>query len=110
MSGNPSFFDPAEPALKLMRVSAAESSADFSFLVTGPREGSPTGWITHEWVFTATSAISVLEFHSLDSIEAGYSGSFGPALDNVAVQLIPEPSPLSLLVIGFAFLAARARV
>ena len=98
MSGNPSFFDPAEPALKLMRVSAAGFSADFSFLVTGPREGSPTGWVTNEWVFTATSEISVLEFYSLDSIEAGYSGSFGPALDNVAVSAVPEPSTALLLL------------
>ena len=100
MAGNPTL----EPPVKNMRVSAAGTSSDFSFDVTG-KSGTNMGWVSKSWDFTATSTTTTLEFISLTGTGAG------PALDNVSVvevssqpSSIPEPSSilgiLSLGVLG----------
>jgi choice-of-anchor C domain-containing protein len=103
MAGNPLQYDPSEPDLKLMRVSAAGSFADFSFLT----DVNDNSWESHEWFLTALGAQTTLEFYSLDAAEAGYSGFFGPALDNVVVTAVPEPATGVLVAAGIALLAVR---
>jgi len=53
--------------------------------------------------FTATDAITVLTFRV-----AGSNG-FGPAVDDVQVSVVPEPSSLVIFCLGLAGLAARLR-
>jgi len=105
MAGNPLSYTPTEPKLKLMRVAAAGESTDFSYLTDGHKP-----FESHEWLFSAISTETTLEFFSLATAEAGYVGAFGPRLDDVVVQAIPEPGSLSLLLVGMALLAGqRAR-
>lgn len=90
LAGNPD----GNPTIKEMRVSAGGSSADFSFDTTG-KSRSNMGWVSNSWDFTATGTTTTLEFISLTNSFAG------PALDNVSVIAIPEPSSvLGLLSLG----------
>jgi len=90
LAGNPN----ASPIIKDMRVSAGGSSADFSFDITG-KSPSNVGWVSKSWDFTANSTTTTLEFIGLGS------GTNGPALDNVSVIAVPEPSSmLGLLGLG----------
>ena len=49
----------------------------------------------------------IIEFYSLDDFIPHYSD--GPALDNVIVEVVPEPAILSLLAIGGLVLRRRKR-
>jgi choice-of-anchor C domain-containing protein len=83
LAGNPN----TSPTIKQMRISAAGSSANFSFDITG-KSTTNMGWLSKSWDFTANSTTTTLEFISL-------TNSFdGPALDNVSViALSPPPTP-----------------
>ncbi|TVS14618.1 MAG: choice-of-anchor C family protein, partial [Planctomycetaceae bacterium] len=70
---------PWDPALKTLRISAAGTSAEFTFDATG-RTAQDMGWETKTWEFVAQDAVTVLRFESLTP------GHAGPALDNVVVQ------------------------
>lgn len=105
LSGNPARYSETEPAEKYLGVSAADSSASFLFTVAPPFEGSPSNWTLHEWIFTADATSTTIEFYSLDSLELGHSGFFGPALDAVNVEAVPEPSTGILLALGILMLA-----
>jgi choice-of-anchor C domain-containing protein len=109
LSGNPARYSPSEPLEKYLGVSAASASASFVFTVTPPLEGSPTNWTLEQWSFIANDSSTTIEFYSLDSLELGHSGFFGPALDAVSVQPIPEPSAGLLVGFGLFLLALRNR-
>ncbi|WP_375329225.1 choice-of-anchor C family protein [Microcystis sp. BLCC-F210] len=90
LAGNPN----TSPTIKQMRISAAGSSANFSFDITG-KSTTNMGWLSKSWDFTANSTTTTLEFISLTNSFAG------PALDNVSVIAVPEPSSmLGLLSLG----------
>jgi hypothetical protein len=55
------------------------------------------GWERHTWQFTAVNDQTTIEFYSLDTSSFR---SYGPALDNVVVAPVPEPSTLALLGVG----------
>lgn len=87
LAGNPD----SGPTQKLMKVSAAGDSAEFTFDITGKSRRN-MGWENKTWTFTATEPTTTLTFLSQDN--SGY----GPALDNVAVistcaAITPEPNP-----------------
>jgi choice-of-anchor C domain-containing protein len=81
LAGNPY----APPAKKLMRVSAADQSQDFSFDVTG-KTPTKMGWTPTRWSFTANSASTTLEFRSLTPAR---STGWGAVIDNVSVTVLP---------------------
>lgn len=91
LSGNP---DDA-PSVKSLVVSAAGASATYTFDTTGHTRESMQ-WLTQSFTFTATGDSTTLRFDSLTT------GPYGPALDNVRITAVPEPSLLSLLIAGGA--------
>jgi choice-of-anchor C domain-containing protein len=104
LSGNP--FTGNDPVgtgdvIKNLRVTAGSTVGDFAFDVTPYHvpEDSPVadmGWRAESMVFTATDALQRIEFASLDP-----GNSFrGPALDNVSLVMVPEPTAISTLVLA----------
>lgn len=96
MAGNPDFG-----SVKSLLVQIDSVAQLFSFDSTGQSHGA-MGWITHSLVFTATDVLTTLMFQSLTfdfpaipPIERVFS--FGPALDNVAVNAVPVPAAVWLL-------------
>lgn len=95
MAGNPD----GAPAVKLLNVSAAGQSAQFSFTNSTQTRAS-MGYQPRSFSFTATSASTTLTFTSL-------SGSgFGPVLDNINVTAVPESA---VLLLGLSGLSALRR-
>jgi hypothetical protein len=62
------------------------------------------GWEAKSWDFIATSQTTTLEFLSLSG-----GGESGPALDNVAVVPVPEPSNASLIMMGLVAIGFGCR-
>ena len=87
-----------------MAVAAAGSQAEFSADVCGTV--TSMGWEDKSWDFIATAETTTLEFLSLSG-----SGESGPALDDVAVTPVPEPSVASLIMMGLVAIGffCRAR-
>jgi hypothetical protein len=93
------------PAIKTLQVSAAGQSA----LFTCDTQYTAWNWAAKTWTFTANSSTTDLRFTSLSG--SGYNRA-GPALDNVSVSPIPEPSTIGLAATaaaGLAWLAWRRK-
>jgi choice-of-anchor C domain-containing protein len=63
--------------------------------------GSPTktdmGWLRYTWDFVAsTDGPSTLSFTALNT-----GNAYGPALDNVMLSAVPEPTTWALMIFGF---------
>jgi len=90
------------PALKTGTVSAASATQNFSFNNIAST-ASAMGWLPQLFTFTAAAASTTLSFISTTA------GSAGPAIDNVTVSVVPEPSTWLLWLAGGLSLAAYAR-
>lgn len=77
LAGNPA----GGPAVKSLNVDAGGAPVNYSFDTTG-KSLTDMGWTQETFNFTATTALTTLTFTSLTP------GFFGPALDNVAVELV----------------------
>jgi choice-of-anchor C domain-containing protein len=97
------------PTLKRLRVSADGESAEFTFDAAGksPRN---MGWESRTWQFVAGAPTVTLSFMSL------IDGGFGPALDNVNVELVDggpavplPPAFVAGAIAGGAVLSRRRR-
>ena len=84
MAGNPAGL----PSLKTLEVSAGNVTDQLFTFDTSGKSLTDMGWTDMTMEFTATSDMTPLSFASLTG------GSFGPALDNVSVVAVPEPSRL----------------
>lgn len=98
LAGNP---DDA-PSVKSLVVSAAGQSATFTFDTVSHTRANMQ-WLTQSFTFTATGPSTTLRFDSLTS------GPYGPALDNVSVVAVPEPSLISLVAAGSGLLWIKQR-
>lgn len=90
------------PTVKTVRVTAAADSANYTFDTTGMSRAS-MGWVTMSFTFQATGASTTLRFTSLDETP------FGPALDNVRVNAVPEPASLAMAGVGAVCVVGLAR-
>jgi choice-of-anchor C domain-containing protein len=99
LAGNPA----GGPTAKTLTTSANATIVLSSFDTTG-KDLSNMGWTPVSFNFTATGPTETLTFLSTT---AGYSGNstyptaFGPALDNVSVTAVPEPSTWAMMILGF---------
>lgn len=101
MAGNPA----GPPDLKDMRVSVdntAGTFADYQFDTTSTSLGA-MGWTTNTFLFQADAASTTLTF-----LNTSQNTAYGPALDNVSAEAVPEPVTMVMLG-GLALAAARKR-
>jgi choice-of-anchor C domain-containing protein len=99
MAGNPDGGN----VVKSLNVQATNggTTQTYTFDTTG-KSKTNMGWTTYLYDFFATSSSTTLSFTSLDT------GPYGPALDNVSIQVIPVPEPASILgVAAVAGLSVR---
>ena len=88
--------------VRRMQVSIGSLSPIFSF--TGSGNVSNPGWSQRSVEFVATGATMTLSFASLED------GVFGPGLDAVRIDAVPEPGILCLWTMAFGLFAiARVR-
>ena len=92
LAGNP---DNQALAMKYLDVSAGAATQTFSFDVTGHTLAS-IGWTQQSLSFVATGSTTTISFLAQTSTGC----CWGPALDNVAVNAVPEPESDILVLTG----------
>jgi choice-of-anchor C domain-containing protein len=80
MSGNPA----GPPALKRLEVTADGGNSQTYSYTTGTNTLTNMQWETNTYYFTATSTETLIAFNSLTSL------FYGPALDNVALDVVNQ--------------------
>jgi hypothetical protein len=108
MAGNPD----GGPTTKSLEVDLNGIAQDTATFDTTGKSHSAMGWTSMGFDFTATSASELLAFVSTTSGFSGndtFPGAFGPALDNVSINAVPEPLTLSIFGAGLAGMAALRR-
>jgi choice-of-anchor C domain-containing protein len=98
LAGNPDGGN----VIKQLLVSAAGASDVYSFDTAGFSHGD-MGWTLETFFFIADSSSTTLTFASLEG------NPYGPALDNVSVQDVPEPGSVAVLGLGLLGLGVMAR-
>ena len=93
------------PTIKTVNVSAGTGSQSFTFDTSGHNRSS-LGWTTQTLSFFATGTTATLTFASPLNESPGF---YGPALDNVQVSAVPEPSTWAMMLVGFMGLAFLSR-
>jgi choice-of-anchor C domain-containing protein len=99
IAGNPA----GGPTLKTLTTSTNETIVLPSFNTTGKTLAN-MGWTPVSFNFTATGPTETLTFLSTTTTDSGVNGlptAFGPALDNVSVTAVPEPSTWAMMILGF---------
>ena len=85
-------------SVKMLKAIAGDFNGDFSFDHTG-KTNSDMGWTDKTFQFTAQGAQTTLSFSALNG-----QCCYGPALDNVRVELVDNqvPEPVSALLVGLS--------
>lgn len=110
LAGNPA----GGPQPKMITVTTDEAVFNASFDSSNTSLSS-MGWKPKSFTFVAAGTTDTLIFASNTLGFSGnetYPTAFGPALDNVAVNAVPESSTWAMMIMGFAgvgFLAYRRR-
>ena len=95
--------NPDGSAVKSLSAGTTEGSSLFTFVQTGHTAAS-MGWVQSSFIFQAAATSTKLTFASLNA------GGYGPALDNVSIDVVPLPAGAPLLLAGVAaFVALRRR-
>ena len=76
------------------------------FLYSGSGNRANMQWQQETFDFTATGASTTLTF-AADPATAGQF--FGPALDNISIGAVPEPTAWALLILGFGVVGGALR-
>ena len=87
LSGNPD----GPPTTKRLQVQAGPATQSYSYTLIPANTESNMLWKPQTLLFTATSASTMLTFTSLDS-----NSPWGPALDNVHMNAVPESSTVAI--------------
>jgi choice-of-anchor C domain-containing protein len=95
---------PNDSAIKSMNVGIDGNVVGTYSIDTTGLGFSDAGWTQRSFLFTATSDSTLLGFTSLNSV-----GVYGPLLDNVNVESVPEPGTLVLFGLGLAGLGVTRR-
>ena len=76
------------------------------FLYSGSGNRADMQWQQETFDFVATGAMTTLSF-AADPATAGQA--FGPALDNVSIGGVPEPTAWALMIVGFGLVGGALR-
>lgn len=90
LSGNPG--GPTSKTLEVLATGGLLTSFSYSLI----NSGTNMMWATKDYFFTASGVSTTLSFVST-TIDGGV---WGPALDNVTINVVPEPATLTLAGIG----------
>jgi choice-of-anchor C domain-containing protein len=97
MAGNPD----GPPTDKILLVTAGTVIDEPFTFVTNLSDPPAThlemGWVQESMIFQATASTTPLSFQSVVFYEDGSPSPYGPALDNVQVVAVPEPTGLVAL-------------
>jgi choice-of-anchor C domain-containing protein len=99
LAGNPD----GPPSNKNLTVSVGDVVNQPFLFNTSSKTHNNMGWITESLLFNATGPTTFLTFTSTTN------GNYGPALDNVRIDPVPEPSSLLFLASGLGALGLAAR-
>jgi choice-of-anchor C domain-containing protein len=106
LSGNP---DLTSTAIRNGVVTIDMASTDFSYNLSPTNSRTNMNWTEQTLFFTANSNSTTLQF---SSTATGGNCCYGPALDDVAVTAVPEPSTWAMMILGFVgvgFMAYRRK-
>jgi hypothetical protein len=106
LSGNPEI-----PGIKTVRVSFGPTGGSLTSLGTFSVDSNTNTFANMNWKTITSSDLNILNGQSYRlQFESLTSGAAGPALDNVRLQIVPEPTTISMVVGSiFCFAAARRR-
>jgi choice-of-anchor C domain-containing protein len=110
LAGNPA----GGPQPKYITASTNETTFNASFDSSSHSPGS-MGWTSESFTFVASGTSDTLTFASATILVSGngdFPTAFGPALDNVSVTPVPEPSTWAMMIVGFmgiGFMAYRRK-
>lgn len=86
-------------------ITSVTGSSDQAYSFVTQPNANGYNWETHTYVFTATSASSLLTFAAADNPNNAY----GPMIDKVSIAAVPEPASWAMLIAGFGMVGASMR-
>ena len=102
LSGNPDNGSDT----KTMLVSAGQGVGSYSYaFTTPPNSRGSMNWVDDSLTFTASGPSTLISFQSTTTGNC----CWGPALDNVSLSAVPEPTTWAMAVLGFGLMGVALR-